>query len=136
MQLYNIVCTLTLLSDIGLVYIGLVSLIILGWELHVLYHCTMCTRLPNLVSFAFYAIPIFHILIDIYLLLFLLLKYMASLVKQKKQHHMMGQIYLQKVYLHQQTRPMEQQYVRTLMALTTTFERTCYSATHMICDMM
>ena len=27
----------------------------------VLYHCTMCTRHPNLVSFAFYAIPIFHI---------------------------------------------------------------------------
>ena len=24
----------------------------------VLYHCTMCTRHPNLVSFAFYAIPI------------------------------------------------------------------------------
>ena len=29
----------------------------------VLYHCTMCTRHPNLVSFAFYAIPIFHIII-------------------------------------------------------------------------
>ena len=57
-------CALTLLSDIGLVYIGLVSLILLGWELHVLYHCTMCTRHPNLVSFAVYAIPIFHILIE------------------------------------------------------------------------
>ena len=29
----------------------------------VLCHCTMCTRHPNLVSFAFYAIPIFRILI-------------------------------------------------------------------------
>ena len=38
--------------------IGLVSLILLGWELHVLYHCTMCTRHPDLVSFAFCAIPI------------------------------------------------------------------------------
>ena len=37
--------------------IGLVSLILLGWELHVLYHSTMCTRHPDLVSFAFYAIP-------------------------------------------------------------------------------
>ena len=26
----------------------------------VLYHCTMCTRHPDLVSFAFCAIPIFH----------------------------------------------------------------------------
>ena len=29
----------------------------------VFYHCTMCTRHPDLVSSAFYAIPIFHILI-------------------------------------------------------------------------
>ena len=29
----------------------------------VLYHCTMCTRHPDLVSFAFYVIPIFHIII-------------------------------------------------------------------------
>ena len=29
----------------------------------VLYHCTMCTRHPDLVSFAFCAIPIFHIII-------------------------------------------------------------------------
>ena len=29
----------------------------------VLYHCTMCTRHPDLVSFTFYAIPIFHIII-------------------------------------------------------------------------
>ena len=28
----------------------------------VLYQCTMCTRHPNLVSFAFYAIPIFQII--------------------------------------------------------------------------
>ena len=35
-----------------------VSLILLGWELRVLYHCTMCTRYPNLVSLDFYAIPI------------------------------------------------------------------------------
>ena len=27
----------------------------------VLYHCTMCTRHPDLVSFAFCAIPIFYI---------------------------------------------------------------------------
>ena len=27
----------------------------------VLYHSSMCTRHPNLVSSAFYAIPIFHI---------------------------------------------------------------------------
>ena len=43
--------------------IGLVSLVLLGWELRVLYHCTMCTRHPDLVSFTFYAIPIFHIII-------------------------------------------------------------------------
>ena len=30
----------------------------------VLYHSTMCTRHPDLVSFAFYAIPIFHIIIE------------------------------------------------------------------------
>ena len=35
-------------------------LIFLGWELHVLYHCTMCTRHLDHVSFAF---PIFYILI-------------------------------------------------------------------------
>ena len=29
----------------------------------VLYHSTMCSRHPDLVSFAFYAIPIFHIII-------------------------------------------------------------------------
>ena len=29
----------------------------------VLYHSTMCTRHSDLVSFAFYAIPIFHIII-------------------------------------------------------------------------
>ena len=39
--------------------IGLVSLILLGWELRVLYHCTMCTRHPDLVSLDFYEIPIF-----------------------------------------------------------------------------
>ena len=45
--------------------IGLVSLILLGLEFTcVLYHSTMCTRHPNLVSFAFYAIPIFHIIIS------------------------------------------------------------------------
>ena len=33
-----------------------VSSILLGWEL---YHCTMCTRHPDLVSPDFYAIPIF-----------------------------------------------------------------------------
>ena len=27
----------------------------------VLHHCTVCTRHPDLVSFTFYAIPIFHI---------------------------------------------------------------------------
>ena len=44
---------------------GLVSLILLGCELRVLYHCTMCTRHSDLVSlgfYGFYAIPIFHIL--------------------------------------------------------------------------
>ena len=30
--------------------IGLVSLILLGWELLVIYHCTMCTRHPDLFS--------------------------------------------------------------------------------------
>ena len=39
--------------------VGLLSLILLGWELRVLYHCTMCTRHPDLVSLDFYAIPIF-----------------------------------------------------------------------------
>ena len=29
----------------------------------VLYHSTTCTRHPDLVSFAFYAIPIFHTII-------------------------------------------------------------------------
>ena len=38
--------------------IGLVSLILLGWELRVLYHCTMCTRHPDLVSLDFYDIPV------------------------------------------------------------------------------
>ena len=35
------------------------------WELHVSYITVLCvaTRHPNLVSFAFYAIPIFHIII-------------------------------------------------------------------------
>ena len=36
--------------------IGLVSL---GWELRVIYRCTMCTRHPDLVCLDFYAIPIF-----------------------------------------------------------------------------
>ena len=39
--------------------IGLLLLIPLGWELRVLYHCTMCTRHPDLVSLDFHAIPIF-----------------------------------------------------------------------------
>ena len=43
--------------------IGLVSLILLGCELRVFYHCTMCTRHPDFVSLDFYAISIFHILI-------------------------------------------------------------------------
>ena len=37
--------------------IGLVSLILLGWELRVFYHCTMCTRHPDLVSLAFLCHP-------------------------------------------------------------------------------
>ena len=32
---------------------GLVSLILLGWDLHILYHCTMCTRYRDLVSLDF-----------------------------------------------------------------------------------
>ena len=40
------------------IYVGLVSLILLVCELRASYHCTMCTRHPDLVS---YAIPIFHI---------------------------------------------------------------------------
>ena len=32
---------------------------LMGWELRVLYHCTMCTSPPNLISLDFYAIPIF-----------------------------------------------------------------------------
>ena len=46
--------------------IGLVSLILTGCELRILYHCTMtllCTRHPDLVSIDFCAIPIFHILL-------------------------------------------------------------------------
>ena len=46
------------------------SLILLGWELHVLYHCTMCTRHPDLVSLDFYAIPTFHY--NLHLLVFTL----------------------------------------------------------------
>ena len=34
----------------------------------VLYHSTMCTRHPDLVSFAFYAIPIFHIIFEEFLI--------------------------------------------------------------------
>ena len=33
--------------------------ILLGWELRVIYYCTMCARHPDLVSLDFYAIPIF-----------------------------------------------------------------------------
>ena len=44
--------------------IGLVSLILLGCELN---HCTMCTRHPDLVFIDFYAVPIFHILVDFYI---------------------------------------------------------------------
>ena len=43
--------------------IGLVSLILSGCEVRVLYHCTMCTRHLDLVSLDLYAIPIFPILI-------------------------------------------------------------------------
>ena len=47
--------------------LGLGITCLLGWDL---YHCTMCTRHPNLVSFAFYAIPIFeeflHFLVAIF----------------------------------------------------------------------
>ena len=39
--------------------IGLVLLILVGWELCVFYNCTMCTRHPDLVSLDFYAIPLF-----------------------------------------------------------------------------
>ena len=39
--------------------IGLVSLILLGWELHVIYKCTMCIRHTNLVTFAFVSPLIF-----------------------------------------------------------------------------
>ena len=48
--------------------IGLVLLILWGLELRVLYHCTMCTRHPNLVSLDFYAIHIYsHSNLNIYL---------------------------------------------------------------------
>ena len=50
--------------------IGLVSLILLGCEIRVLYHCTMRTRHPDLVSLDFYAIPIFHILENFFSLSF------------------------------------------------------------------
>ena len=39
--------------------IGLVSLNLSGWESRVLYHCTMCTGHPDLVSLDFYAIPFY-----------------------------------------------------------------------------
>ena len=48
--------------------VGLVLLILLGWDslgmgvTCVLYHCTMYTRHPDHVSFAFYAIPIIDVL--------------------------------------------------------------------------
>ena len=45
--------------------IGLVSLILLDWELRVSYQCTMCTRHPDIVSLDVYAIHIFRL--DIYL---------------------------------------------------------------------
>ena len=34
----------------------------LGLGITCVIHCTMCTSHPNVISFAFYAIPIFHIL--------------------------------------------------------------------------
>ena len=39
---------------------GVVLLIFLGWELRVLYHCTMCTRHPDLVSLIFMPSIHFH----------------------------------------------------------------------------
>ena len=39
--------------------VGLVSLILLGCELRVLYHCTACTRHPDPVSLDYYVLPIF-----------------------------------------------------------------------------
>ena len=41
--------------------IGLVSLILLGWELHVSYITVLCVQDIPILSLAFYAIPIFHI---------------------------------------------------------------------------
>ena len=40
------------------IIIGLLSLILLGWELRVLYHCIMCTRHPDLVSLDFLMPPL------------------------------------------------------------------------------
>ena len=40
---------------------------VVGCELRILHHCTMCTRHPDLVTLDFYAIPIFHIEFLIYL---------------------------------------------------------------------
>ena len=47
----------------------------------VLYHSSMCTRHPNLVSSAFYAIPIFHIII---LRIFNLLEMKMSVLQEVK----------------------------------------------------
>ena len=74
--------------------IGLVSFVLLGWEFLVLYHCTMCTRHPDFVSFAFYAIPIFHIRIRSYLIripnLLIILVQVSSNATSSKKYHVVG----------------------------------------------
>ena len=60
MPIYDVYSCFFLLRGIAGYLIKLVSLILLGWELRVLYHCTVCTRYPDL-SLDVYAIPIFYI---------------------------------------------------------------------------
>ena len=77
--------------------IGLVSLILLGCELLVLYHCTMCTRHPDLVSLDFDAIPIFHILITFIYFIFnhipnllIILVQVSSNATSSKKYYVLG----------------------------------------------
>ena len=79
--------------------IGLVSLILLGCELRVLYHCTICTRHPDLVSLDFYAIPIFHIITCIFMCSTKLLKGFTQLFHKCRSNVYSFPLYLAHILL-------------------------------------
>ena len=78
------------------------SLILLGWELHALYHCTMCTRHPDLVSLDFYAIPFefLHLLVSSHfqtdlitiLNLLIILLQVSSNAMSRKKYYVVGSL--------------------------------------------